>query len=521
MAGYLYRGADITTLDINPILGHQQPESARQAFICGDAQNLPFPDGCFVVVTLLDVLEHIKDDFQAVCEARRVTREAGYLLVSTPNADWHYSYYRAMQRVCPHEFDLMREWGHVRRGYSREDLERLFGNAPEASAPFINPVTAFFHDIAFSRLRGIRRRLLYAAAALPTVIAYSLHGPSTRGTETAFAMAPVREELSGPTIAIFPWGDVIEEFLDPIGLVVEDFVERMSGGWLFGYVAALQHAGWRPIVVLGSERKSTTIRLLHSDTGARVWIVPATRVTDARKPKAYTSASIRRWLATPVRRFREVLQREQCRALIIQEYEYTRFDGLVRLATRLGIPAFATFQGGDRTLSWIEGLVRRRSLRLCSGLIIASESERQRVGRVYVGCHPPIANIPNPIDTQEWLAIERQKARNLLGLKQEAFIAINHGRIDIARKGLDILLEAWAASDGDELVVIGSGQDYDAFAALVAGSGFGNVRWIRNYTTDRTLIRRWLSAADCISRLRGLKGCRWPRSKQWLVGYQS
>jgi len=310
-------------------------------------------------------------------------------------------------------------------------------------------------------------------------------------------MATMRDEPSKPTIAIFPWGDVIEEFLEPIGLTVEDFVERMSGGWLFGYVTALQQAGWRPIIVFGSECKDTITRLIHPGTGAPVWMVPSARVVDAGAPITYNAAySIRRWLATPVRMFGEVIDREQCRALMIQEYEYTRFDALVRLATRLGIRSFATFQGGDRTLSWIEGLVRGRSLRMCFGLVIASEAERLRVERLYAGRHPPIANIPNPIDTQEWQAIDRQKARSLLGLRQEAFVVINHGRIDIRRKGLDVLLEAWAASDGDELVVIGSGQDHDAFAALVAGRGSDNIRWISDYTTDRVLVRRWLSAAD-------------------------
>jgi glycosyltransferase involved in cell wall biosynthesis len=310
-------------------------------------------------------------------------------------------------------------------------------------------------------------------------------------------MAAMRDGPAEPTIVIFPWGDVIEEFLDPIGLTVEDFVDSMSGGWLFGYVTALQHAGWRPIIACGSERKNTTIRLIHSATGAPVWMVPASRVIDARAQRAYTAAaSIRRWLATPMRLFRDVIEREQCRALMIQEYEYTRFDALVRLATRVGIRSFATFQGGDQTLSWIEGLIRGRSLSMCSGLVIASETERLRVERLYAGHHPPIANIPNPIDTQEWQAIDRQKARSLLGLRQEAFVVINHGRTDIRRKGLDVLLEAWAAAEGDELVVIGSGQDHDAFAALVAGRGSGNIRWISDYTTDRVLVRRWLSAAD-------------------------
>jgi glycosyltransferase involved in cell wall biosynthesis len=276
-------------------------------------------------------------------------------------------------------------------------------------------------------------------------------------------MAAMRDELSEPTIAIFPWGDVIEEFLDPIGLTVEDFVNRMSGGWLFGYVTALQYVGWRPIIVFGSENKNATTRLIHAATGVPVWLVPSARVVNACTPITYNAAySIRRWLATPLRMFRDVIEREQCRSIMIQEYEYTSFDALVRLAIRLGICAFATFQGGDRTLSWIERLVRGRSLGMCSGLIIASGSERLRVERRYAGRHPPIANIPNPIDSQEWQAIDRREARSLLGLRQDLFIAINHGRIDIRRKGLDVLLEAWAAAHG--------GTSRAAFVLLLPGA---------------------------------------------------
>lgn len=187
MASYLYPGADITTIDIDPELGAGVQETARTRFVCGDARNLPFPDGHFAVVTLFDVLEHIDEDALAAREALRVTRKGGHVLVSTPAADWRYPHYSVMKRVCPHESELMREWGHVRRGYRPQDLEKLFGGAAESSATFINPVTAFFHDVAFSRLRARWRKLLYAAAALPTVLAYALHGRSTRGTEAAFA----------------------------------------------------------------------------------------------------------------------------------------------------------------------------------------------------------------------------------------------------------------------------------------------------------------------------------------------
>jgi hypothetical protein len=56
-----------------------------------------------------------------------------------------------------------------------------------SSASFINPATAFFHDIAFSRLGRRKRLLLYAASAPIVLPAYALHGRAWRGTETALA----------------------------------------------------------------------------------------------------------------------------------------------------------------------------------------------------------------------------------------------------------------------------------------------------------------------------------------------
>ena len=50
-------------------------------------------------------------------------------------------------------------------------------------------------------------------------------------------------------VAILPWGNVIEDYLDGIGCSLSDFAETMTGGWLFGYVEALQSAGIRPVLI--------------------------------------------------------------------------------------------------------------------------------------------------------------------------------------------------------------------------------------------------------------------------------
>jgi starch synthase len=305
---------------------------------------------------------------------------------------------------------------------------------------------------------------------------------------------------AAPTIAIFPWGEVIEEFLDPLGLGLKDFVSRMSGGWLFGYVAAFQSQGWRPIIVCASATIDRLARLEHAGTGAPVWIVPGKRSGRGAPPLFPSLRCVEQWLRSPWRHFASVLDRERCAAVLVQEYEYFRFDLLALLARRRGRPVYATFQGGDLTLSSIERLVRPWSLGRCNGLIVPSRRERARLTDAYPDSRPVIADIPNPLDTDEWRPHDRAMARRQLGLPAQAFIVINHGRTDISRKGLDILIAAWTRFSSkhrdSQAIIIGSGQDHAAFAQLLAEQAPERLTWIDSYVTDRPQMRRWLSAAD-------------------------
>jgi starch synthase len=244
-------------------------------------------------------------------------------------------------------------------------------------------------------------------------------------------------------VALFPWGDVIEDFLEPLGLAAVDFAEQMTGGWLFGYAAALQSQGFRPIIVAASNGVKSTTELTHRATATPIWLVPGTSSYTIRHPGRRALA---RWARAPSAAIAAVLKRERCQALIVQEYEDPRFDVLVRLGARLRLPVYATFQ----------------------------------------------ADIPNPLDCEEWVAVDRGEARRSLGIADDQFVAVTHGRIDIYRKGLDVLLSAWR--DPGELVLIGSGEDSARFSEMLAGRS--DVRWISTYSTDRSFIRRWLSAAD-------------------------
>lgn len=184
----LYPQAQITNIDLDPKYVNapcNQQEKVR--FICGDATNLPFQNDFFDLVTMFDVIEHIPDHQKAISEALRVLKPKGFLLISTPNENWRFPYYEFMKPLCPSEAEVMAEWGHVRRGYTLDQLTGLIGLPCQSSATFINPLTVVSHDVAFSRLSPLKRQFFCTALSPLTWVSYWLHKPESLGTETAYA----------------------------------------------------------------------------------------------------------------------------------------------------------------------------------------------------------------------------------------------------------------------------------------------------------------------------------------------
>lgn len=182
----LYPTARITNMDMDASLaGAPCNRQDGVRFICGDATRLEFDSQSFDAVTMFDVLEHIPDHESAATEAIRVLRPGGVLLVSVPNERWRFPYYRFMKAVCPSEEEMFARWGHVRRGYSLAELDRLISIPRQASATFISPITVLCHDVAFSRLPSRVRRAICMALSPVTWAGYALHRPDSRGTQTA------------------------------------------------------------------------------------------------------------------------------------------------------------------------------------------------------------------------------------------------------------------------------------------------------------------------------------------------
>lgn len=331
-----------------------------------------------------------------------------------------------------------------------------------------------------------------------------------------------------PRVAILPWGDYIEDYLDAIGLSVEDFATRMAGGWLFGYADALRSAGVECLVLCFSRDAVHPYTLIHPDTGLRTRILPAPRTyrwlrARMRDPYAWTVDGavgslggfrrlfwkcVRPWvpyLATPPLRLARELRSTPCRALLCQEYESPRFDVAVMVGRALGVPVFGSFQGGTWHASRLESMVRPLSVRAAAGLVVGPSRERERVSLEYRIPESSIAAVFNPLDPEQWRDdAHRAEVRAELGLLGDARVAIWHGRVEMERKGLDVLMRAWrsvAETDAGgvyHLVLVGSGADDNQLEAAIAELGRvrSSVTWVREFVLDRARVRSLLSAAD-------------------------
>ena len=334
----------------------------------------------------------------------------------------------------------------------------------------------------------------------------------------------MREPTHSPGVAVLVWGDAVEDFLAPLGIGVRQFATEMDGGWLFGYAEALRRAGVRPVVVCVSREVRRAERLVHEATGAAVWVLPlprryrpfraalrdpyATDLWSAFSPNTRLPRPLRRlirdvapYLPLPLLALARVLRRERIEALVVQEYESARFDLSVGVGRAVGVPVFASFQGGTWHVSRIEGAVRTASLRAAAGVIVASADEAERVRERYGVPDAKIARIVNPLDFEAWAHPDRDAARSALGVPAAAEVAAWHGRVDLHRKGLDVLLDAWGRviearpSRDLQLRLVGTGPSAGELRARIA-DGPAGVSWRDEYVLDRSELYQHLASAD-------------------------
>ena len=248
---------------------------------------------------------------------------------------------------------------------------------------------------------------------------------------------------------ILPWGDVIEDFLDGIGLDLEHFLDEMTGGWLFGYVESLERAGVRSLIVCTSSTATEVTERRHAPTGATVWLLPAGRAlrrtrrggrgprrpgcrTVARRPTRSSLASVLR---------RERVDRGAVPGVHRGALLDLRRGRHGRSASRRSPPSRAARNRRPPLERWTRepdaaggGGVRRR-------LEPGKPS----------GCTPRWGIPERPHPPRPEPAVARRVAGRRPGRRPRrprrprttSAVVAWYGRVEVHRKGVDVLLDAW------------------------------------------------------------------------------
>ena len=304
------------------------------------------------------------------------------------------------------------------------------------------------------------------------------------------------------------WGDLFEDFFDTIDVSVETFRTELTGGWLFAYVRALDLHDVATTLIHVSARVSTPHRFVHEPTGTNVTLLPAPRrhrwlrALHHRFRRRKALSSLASYGSIPWRLLVRELRRCEAEAILTQEYEHARFDVLVVVGKLLGLPVFATFQGGDAPHSRLERLLRPLAIRRCAGLIVGSGRERDRVSASYGLALERIGAIPNAMELPEPDASAQVAAREALKIPTDTIVIAWQGRVTIRRKGLDLLLAAWEEilrrhPEFDLLLLlVGTGPDAAQLHQQIQTRGLRSIRWRDDYVSDRAELLPYQAAAD-------------------------
>jgi ubiquinone/menaquinone biosynthesis C-methylase UbiE len=76
-------GLDISKADIT--CSARKARKTKVHFVLADATRLPFRNDAFKVITAIDVIEHLSNYEEFICECKRVLKNDGLIYIHTPN----------------------------------------------------------------------------------------------------------------------------------------------------------------------------------------------------------------------------------------------------------------------------------------------------------------------------------------------------------------------------------------------------------------------------------------------------
>lgn len=137
---------NITVIDLDPS-GLKLAKEKGLNTILSSAETLPIANSKIDTVLCLDLIEHVDNENAVIQEISRVLKKNGKLILTTPMENGVN--FPLLGRQKSEKINL--SWGHVRPGYSLDQLKALFESYDiiiEKSSAYFNIFTRLAHPLA-------------------------------------------------------------------------------------------------------------------------------------------------------------------------------------------------------------------------------------------------------------------------------------------------------------------------------------------------------------------------------------
>lgn len=319
-------------------------------------------------------------------------------------------------------------------------------------------------------------------------------------------------ENSQPVIAYFEYADVFEDFYPHYGVDQKMFATSWANTGGHAFVELIErgfaHVVWHSFSIRPELKRTQRhqlgydVRILKSSMFHRLLWRGFYKPRHAwRWRRAYPLfAVLASYSSSLSREFLMALREDPPDAFMVQDYASGRFDLLVLLARRLGIPVVA-WHSGSVPHQYVGRALKRWTIPLATKVIVSSNRELEMLETRYRIPRERLALVLTPIDTDTFRPIDRGSACRDLGLDEELRYQLFVGRLDDKVKRISTLIRAVGsladAHPKVKLLVVGSGQDADKLARCAEEEAPDTVVF-RKWTSDKKELARLYSIADCL-----------------------
>jgi glycosyltransferase involved in cell wall biosynthesis len=155
-------------------------------------------------------------------------------------------------------------------------------------------------------------------------------------------------------------------------------------------------------------------------------------------------------------------------------------------------------------------LVERAVYKRANQIVVLSSAFKRILVEHYEIAPWAVTVIPPGVDLERFTVVDRERARQALGLPPTAWVAMTARRL-VPRTGVDELLRAWKLFTADFpgeclLAVAGEGPERQALEDQVAWSGLGGNVVFLGGVSDADLVRCYQAADICVVPSRALEG---------------